>query len=122
MFADDVFPRLKGTPKLTPEHLSQLDIRPGCNALELPLKADMADTYVFRQCTPNPTGWTISEKRLPDSTLRPHLKDIGEITGLKEVARPYCLRYGSGKAFDQDGMHRNRGFYAMRLTRSRQHQ
>jgi hypothetical protein len=109
MFADDVFPRRKGAPRLTPEHLSQLDIRPGCNSLELPLKPEVADTYVFRQCTSTPTGWKMTEKRLPDSTLRPHMKDIGEITGFKEVTRPYCLRYGAGKAFDQDGMHEKRG-------------
>ncbi|KAF2193597.1 C2H2 finger domain protein [Zopfia rhizophila CBS 207.26] len=99
MFADDVF----STPGLAPEHLSQLDIRPGCNALELPLKPEMAHTYVFRQCTPTSTGWTISNNRLPDSTIRPHMKDMGEITGFKQVARPYCLRYGSGKAFDKNG-------------------
>ncbi|KAF2184210.1 hypothetical protein K469DRAFT_689528 [Zopfia rhizophila CBS 207.26] len=33
----------------------------------------------------------------------PYMKKMGEITGFKQVARPYCLRYGSRKAFDKDG-------------------
>ncbi|OCK73812.1 C2H2 finger domain protein [Lepidopterella palustris CBS 459.81] len=100
MFADNVFI----TPSLQSyEDLSKLDIRPGCNALQLPLKPEMADTYVFRQCVPTSTGWKISNNPLPDSTIRPSIKKIGEITGFLQVARPYCLRYGSGKAFDENG-------------------
>ena len=113
MFADDVFSPLEGVPKLAPEHLSQLDIRPGCNQLELPLRPEVADTYVFRQCEPTLTGWTIGETRLPDSTLRPHMKYIGEIAGFKQVARPYSLRYGSGNALDQNGMQKGSRLWAI---------
>ena len=99
MFADKVF----SVPDLTPESLSWLDIRPGCNSLELPLKLEMASTHVFRQCTSNSTGRETSNKRLPGSIVRPYMKAMGEITGFKQVARPYCLRYAAAAAFDQNG-------------------
>ncbi|KAF2012894.1 hypothetical protein BU24DRAFT_425506 [Aaosphaeria arxii CBS 175.79] len=99
MFADKVFQ----IPELTPENIYWLDIRPGCNSLVLPIKPEMRDVYVFRKCTSTESGCVISKDRLPGATLRVHLKDVGEIAGFKQVARPYCLRYGAGNAFDQDG-------------------
>ena len=42
--------------------------------------------------------------RLPYSTIKAHMKDVGEITEFKDVARPYCLRYGAANAFDKDGI------------------
>jgi hypothetical protein len=106
MFADNAFLKPDLTDGLTLENIYQLDIRPGCNVLELPLNPEMADMYVFRQCTPTPTGLTVTNDRLPYSTLKPHMKDMGGIAGFREVARPYCLRYVSGKAFDKDGTNR----------------
>ena len=99
MFADNVF----ANTGLRPGHLSQLEMRDGCHSLELPLKPDMLDTYVFRRCRQDASGWQISEEKLPAHTLRSHMKEIGEIAGFKQAAKPYCLRYGSGNAFDQNG-------------------
>ena len=91
-------------PNLTsPEQLSKLDIPPGCNALPLPLDPRMDDVYVFRQSVRTLTGWEISpDLPLQYSTLSPWIKTLGEITGFLQVARPYCLQYGAGKAFDEN--------------------
>jgi hypothetical protein len=35
------------------------------------------------------------------------MKKIGQITGFKQVARPYALRYGAGKAFNENGYYCN---------------
>lgn len=99
MFADNVF----SIPDLTPERLFQLDIRPECNSLDVPIKEEMANLCVFRQYKRTATKRIISNERLPYSTLKTHMKDVGEITGFKDVARPYCLRYGAANAFDKDG-------------------
>jgi hypothetical protein len=45
----------------------------------------------------------MTNEQLPYHVLKAHMKDIGEITGFKDVARPYCLRYGAANAFDKDG-------------------
>lgn len=37
------------------------------------------------------------------ATLLPCIKRLGEITGFGQVTRPYSLRYGGGKAFNDDG-------------------
>ena len=99
MFADNVF----SIPDLTPERLFQLDIRPGCNALDVPIKEEMADLCVFRRYEKTATKRIITNNRLPYSALKAHMRDVGEITGFKDVARPYCLRYGGANAFDKDG-------------------
>lgn len=99
MFADNAF----SIPELTPEHLFQLDIRPGCKSLEVPIKEEMAELCIFRQYKRTATKCMISSERLPYSTLKAHMKDVGEITGFKDVAKPYCLRYGAANAFDKDG-------------------
>jgi hypothetical protein len=99
MFADDVF----SIPDLTPERLFKLDIRPECNSLEVPIREEVADLCVFRQYKRTATKRIITNERLPYSVLKTHMKDVGEITGFKDVARPYCLRYGAANAFDKDG-------------------
>ena len=99
MFADNVF----SIPDLTLERLFQLDIRPGCNALDVPIKQEMADLCVFRRYEKTATKRIITNDRLPYSALKAHMRDVGEITGFKDVARPYCLRYGAANAFDKDG-------------------
>jgi hypothetical protein len=38
---------------------------------------------------------------LPYSTLAPWMKTLGAMTGFRQIARPYTLRYGKGKAFDK---------------------
>ncbi|KAF2453690.1 hypothetical protein BDY21DRAFT_417195 [Lineolata rhizophorae] len=69
--------------------LNRLDIRPGCNSLLVPLKAELGDEIS-------------SSLPLPSSTLRPWLKRAGEVVGAKLTVRPYFYRYGSGSAFDRN--------------------
>jgi hypothetical protein len=45
MFADDAF----SIPGLTLECLFQLDIRPECNALDVPIREEIADLCIFRR-------------------------------------------------------------------------
>jgi hypothetical protein len=101
MFADEVF----SVPNLTPQNLYTLDIRPGCNALEIPIKSEMEDMYVFRKCESTGTKRVTSNQRLPYSTLKAHMEQVGKITGFSGIIKPYDLRYGSGNAFDKDGMY-----------------
>jgi hypothetical protein len=99
MFADNVF----SIPELTPEGLFKLDIRPECNSLDVPIRKEVADLCVFRRYEQTTTKSIITDKPLPYHTIKTHMKDVGEITGFRDVARPYCLRYGAANAFDKDG-------------------
>jgi hypothetical protein len=99
MFADKVF----SNSELTPELLLQLKIRDGCHSLEVPLKEEMKDVYVFRKCGSTAMNLITTRERLPYPTIKAQMQDVGEITGFKQIAKPYCLRYGSGNAFDADG-------------------
>lgn len=84
--------------------LTRLYIPTGQNELSLHLKPALDDIPVFRKAVRNSTGWTISPtEQLPYATLLPWMKRLGEISGFKQIARPYSLRYGAGKAFNQDG-------------------
>lgn len=63
----------------------------------------MLDIPIFRKSCRTVRGIEISHEPLPDSTLRPWLRKIGEITGMDKVCHPYVLRYAAGKAFDGCG-------------------
>lgn len=92
-------------PNLTsPEGLSELDIVPGRNQLELPLKPEKDNVPVFRRAIRTLQGWAISRNEaLSYAFLNSNMKKIGQITGFKQVTRPYALRYGAGKAFNEHG-------------------
>jgi hypothetical protein len=99
MFADDVF----DVPGLTPQNLYTLDIRPECNSLPITIKSDKEKMFVFRKCESTATKCVTSNQRLPYSTVKPHMEQVGRIAGFNGVVKPYDLRYGSGNAFDKDG-------------------
>jgi hypothetical protein len=101
IFADEAF----AAPNLTTaEQLSGLDIRPGYEQLPLLLKPSMANIPVFRKSIKTLYGWEISpDEPLPYSTLLPWAKDLGVLTALPQITRPYCLRYGAGNAFNNSG-------------------
>ena len=101
IFADRAFAASKLT---SPEQLSRLDIPPGLNKLRLPLRPSMDNVPVFRRLVKTLNGWKISrDLPLPYSTLLPWIKKLGVITGFRQIARPYTLRYAAGKAFDESG-------------------
>ncbi|KAF1814282.1 hypothetical protein P152DRAFT_465179 [Eremomyces bilateralis CBS 781.70] len=101
IFDDQAF----AAPSLTsPKQLSRLDIEPGHNQLLLPLRSDLDDVPIFRKAIKTPEGWEISkDEPLEYSTIRYAMKKVGELTGFKLLLRPYALRYGAGKAFNENG-------------------
>ena len=59
---------------------------------------------VFRMSERTLNGIGISpNKPLPYSTLEPWVKKIGVIIGIRQVTRPYSLRYRAGTALDNSG-------------------
>jgi hypothetical protein len=104
LLADKAF----AAPNLTSaEQLSLLDIEPGCNQLQLLLNPEKDNIPVFRKSVQTLYGSEISpDKPLPYATLTPWIKRIGVLTAFPQVARPYCLRYGAGNAFNQSGSYR----------------
>ncbi|CAI7602552.1 unnamed protein product [Penicillium pancosmium] len=84
-----------------PEKLYRLRVLDGLGQQELKLKDEILDDYVFCQSLREPDGFRIAlDQELTDGWLRYRMKRAGLITGFAEVARPYCLRYGAAKAFN----------------------
>jgi hypothetical protein len=105
LFADRAFDRVGGEEVLvSASQLPQIRIREECNELKLQLDSTMDDVPVFRMSERTLNGIGISPARpLPYSTLEPWVKKIGVITGIRQVTRPYSLRYGAGTALDSSG-------------------
>lgn len=84
-----------------PEKLYRLRILDGLGQLELKLKDEILDQHVFCHALREADGIRIAlEKKLSQGWVRYRMKRGGEITGFAEVAKPYCLRYGAAKAFN----------------------
>jgi hypothetical protein len=101
MFDDQAF----AAPSLTsPEALSQLEIPPGHNHLPLPLKPKLKDVPVFRRVKRTSEGWTISkDEAMTYAMIYAAMVLLGQITAFLQILRPYALRYGAGKAFNENG-------------------
>ena len=101
LFHDQAFAAYNLTSQ---EELSRLYIEPGRNELPLRLNKKLDNIPVFRKAVRTPNGWAISDDEpLPYSTLLPWIRALGQITGFAQVTRPYSLRYGAGKAFNENG-------------------
>ncbi|EKG09994.1 hypothetical protein MPH_12919 [Macrophomina phaseolina MS6] len=99
-FSDQAF----AAPDLTgPEALYKLRVPDQTNQLRLPWKKEVLDVPIFRKSCRTVRGIGISQEALPDSTVRPWLRKLGEITGMEKICHPYILRYAAGKAFDSCG-------------------
>ena len=84
-----------------PEKLYSLRVLDGLGEQELKLKDELLDQYVFCQALREADGIRIApEEELSRGWLSYRIKRGGEITGFTEVAKPYCLRYGAAKAFN----------------------
>lgn len=105
LFADHAFDRVDGEEVLvSASQLPRLRIRDQCNELRIQLDPRMDDVPVFRMSERTLNGIGISpSKALPYSTLEPWVKKMGVITGIRQVTRPYSLRYGAGTALDSSG-------------------
>ncbi|XTI96066.1 hypothetical protein V2W45_1180001, partial [Cenococcum geophilum] len=73
---------------ISAKQLSKLYIKPRHNKLPLLLRLDLDNIPVFQQLIKTPYGYKI--------------KDLSAITGFRQVARLYSLRYGVGKAFNKN--------------------
>ncbi|KAJ6000886.1 hypothetical protein N7481_001295 [Penicillium waksmanii] len=83
------------------EKLYSLGVLDGLGQQELKLKDEILDSYVFCQALREPDGIRIAlDQQLTRGWLSYRMKRGGEITGFAEVAKPYCLRYGAAKAFN----------------------
>ncbi|KAH7021750.1 hypothetical protein B0J12DRAFT_610692 [Macrophomina phaseolina] len=99
-FSDQAF----AAPDLTgPEALYKLRVPDQTNQLRLPWKKEVLNVPIFRKSCRTVRGIGISQEALPDSTVRPWLRKLGEITGMEKICHPYILRYAAGKAFDSCG-------------------
>lgn len=84
-----------------PENLYNLGILNGLNQQELKLKDEILDQFVFCQAIREADGVRIAlDQQLSAATLRYRMKRGGEITGFEQVTKPYGLRYGAAKAFN----------------------
>jgi hypothetical protein len=84
-----------------PEKLYRLRVLHGLGEQELKLKDQILDQNVFCHALREPGGIRIApEEKLTKGWLNYRMKRGGEITGFAEVAKPYCLRYGAAKAFN----------------------
>lgn len=84
-----------------PEKLYSLRVLDGLGQQELMLKDEILDRPVFCHALREPNGIRIAlEKSLTGGWVRYRIKQGGEITGFAEVTKPYCLRYGAAKAFN----------------------
>lgn len=89
---------------MSAEQLLHLNIHPECNELRLLLDPALDDVPVFRQSLRTLQGTAIlADQALPYSTLLPWVKKVGALTGFQQIARPYSLQYGAGKALDNSG-------------------
>lgn len=120
LFADRAFDRVDGEEVLvSASQLPRLQIREQCNELRLQLDPELDDVPVFRMSERTLSGIGISpSKALPYSTLEPWVKRMGVLTGIKQITRPYSLRYGAGSALDGSGKYLDDLLKPSRLTGS----
>lgn len=84
-----------------PENLYSLGVLNGLGQQELKLKEEILDQFVFCQAIREAHGFRIAlDQQLSSATVRYRMKRGGEITGFEQVTKPYCLRYGAAKAFN----------------------
>lgn len=68
---------------------------------ELKIKEEILDQFVFCQAIREADGIQIAvDQQLSSANLRYRMKRGGEITGFDQVTKPYGLRYGAAKAFN----------------------
>lgn len=85
----------------SPENLYSLGVLNGLGQQELKLKDEILDQFVFCQAVREADGIHIAlDEQLTGGVLRYQMKRGGEITGFEQVTKPYGLRYGAAKAFN----------------------
>lgn len=105
LFADGAFARLDGERILTSaSQLLDLDIPEDTYQLEFNLDPGLSDIPILRRSERTLDGIRISDvEALTYNILLPWIKCIGKISTIRQIVRPYSLRYGAGKALDNSG-------------------
>jgi hypothetical protein len=86
----------------SPERLYSLNVLQGLNEQELPLKDKILDDFVFCQAVREAEGVRIAhDLQLSSASVRYRMKIGGQITGFKQVMKPYVLRDGAAKALNE---------------------
>ena len=86
----------------SPEKLYSLNVLQGMNEQELPFKDEMLDNFVFCQAVREAEGVRIAHNlQLSSASIRYRMKIGGQITGFKQVTKPYVLRDGAAKALNE---------------------
>ena len=71
--------------------------------MPLPLREDLAKTFLFRKVIRTVLGYAMSTERLPYGTAAYWIKAIGILMGLMFGAIAYNLRYNAAMEFDKSG-------------------
>ncbi|KAH8799040.1 hypothetical protein F5884DRAFT_863685 [Xylogone sp. PMI_703] len=80
----------------SPHQLKTFDIHPGELEMQLPLRQDLRDVYVFRRAVQTLTGLDISDNQpISYAMMAAWIRRIGEILGLEIPTIPYNLRYNA---------------------------
>lgn len=75
------------------EKLYSLNVLQGMNEQELPLKDEILDNFVFYQAVREAEGVRIAHNlQLSSASVRHRMKIGSQITGFKQVTKPYVLR------------------------------
>jgi hypothetical protein len=86
----------------SPEKLYSLNVLNGLGEQKLPLKEKLDDEFIFCQAFREADGVRIArEVQATTDWFRYRMKRGGEIIGMAQVTKPYCLRDGSAKAMNE---------------------
>ena len=87
-----------------PHQLKRLDIHPGELEMQLPLREDLNDVYVFRRAVQSLTSFDISGNQpISYAMMAAWIRRIGEILGLQIPTIPYNLRYNAANEWTSHG-------------------
>lgn len=72
--------------------------------LELGLKPELADEFVFRRAARTTLGLQTSKRQISEGMINEWVKTVGMLAGFKYNTICYTLRYMAGNVMDKNGM------------------
>ena len=73
--------------------------------MQLPLRKDLDDVFVFRRAVQTLTGYEMSnDKPISYAMMATWIRRIGEIMGLEIPTIPYNLRYNAANEWTSSGL------------------
>lgn len=73
--------------------------------MQLPLREDLNDVFVFRRAVQTLTGYDMStDKPISYAMMATWIRRIGEIMGLEIPTIPYNLRYNAANEWTSSGL------------------